>query len=166
MMDFGYGGHPNSLGIQKPVLEEKECKSTVCSVMSDSVTPWTVACQAPLHGILQVRILEWVAIPFFQGIFLTQGSNLPLLWLLHFRRILYCWATGEVQEGLSRTWTRDLLHPKQESYSWTTEPLLDKALSVQYLLWRKHSACPQRASSPLNPPSWERWLFLSQFPFS
>ena len=30
-----------------------------------SATPWTVACQAPLfHGILQARILEWVAILF------------------------------------------------------------------------------------------------------
>ena len=27
-------------------------------------TPWTVACQAPLSvGILQARILEWVAMP-------------------------------------------------------------------------------------------------------
>ena len=30
-----------------------------------TVTPWTVARQAPLSmGILQVRILEWAAIPF------------------------------------------------------------------------------------------------------
>ena len=37
MMDLGHGGHPNSLGIQKPFLEEKEYKSMVCaSVMSDS----------------------------------------------------------------------------------------------------------------------------------
>ena len=28
------------------------------------VTPWTVARQAPVHGILQARILEWVAISF------------------------------------------------------------------------------------------------------
>ena len=29
------------------------------------VTPWTVACQAPLSEvILQARILEWVAMPF------------------------------------------------------------------------------------------------------
>ena len=29
------------------------------------VTPWTVACQAPLSmGILQARILKWVAISF------------------------------------------------------------------------------------------------------
>ena len=34
-------------------------------VMSDSVTPWTVASQVPLFmGILQARILEWVAISF------------------------------------------------------------------------------------------------------
>ena len=30
-----------------------------------------------VHGILQARILEWVAIPFLlQGIFPTQGLNL------------------------------------------------------------------------------------------
>ena len=33
-------------------------------------------------GILLARILEWVAMALFQGIFLTQGSNLHLLHLL------------------------------------------------------------------------------------
>ena len=34
------------------------------SVVPDSATPWTVGCQAPLTmGILQERILEWVAMP-------------------------------------------------------------------------------------------------------
>ena len=33
-------------------------------VMSDSATPWTIACQASLSmGILQARILEWIAVP-------------------------------------------------------------------------------------------------------
>ena len=43
--------------------------------MSESfVTPWTGAHQAPLSmGILQARILEWVAL--LQGSFPTQGSN-------------------------------------------------------------------------------------------
>ena len=43
-----------------------------------------------VHGILQSRILEWVAVIFLQGIFPTQGSNpgLPhrrwiLYWLSH-----------------------------------------------------------------------------------
>ena len=44
----------------------------------------------PIHEILQARILEWVAMPFFlQGIFLTQGPNLGLLYLLRCRQILY-----------------------------------------------------------------------------
>ena len=34
------------------------------SVVSNPVTPWIAAYQAPLSmGILQVRILEWVAMP-------------------------------------------------------------------------------------------------------
>ena len=36
-------------------------------------------------GILQTRILEWVAMPSSQGIFLTQGSNLSLPHLLHWQ---------------------------------------------------------------------------------
>ena len=48
-------------------------------------TPWTVARQAPLSmGILQARILEWVAL--LQGIFPAQGSNPGLL---HCKQIFY-----------------------------------------------------------------------------
>ena len=38
------------------------------SVVSDFVNPWTVACQAlmSMEWILQARILEWVAVPFFR----------------------------------------------------------------------------------------------------
>ena len=39
-----------------------------------------------VHGILQARLLEWVAVPFSRGIFPTQGSNPGLL---HCRWILY-----------------------------------------------------------------------------
>ena len=39
-----------------------------------------------VHGILQARILEWVTIFFFRGIFLTQRLKLGLL---HCRQILY-----------------------------------------------------------------------------
>ena len=39
-----------------------------CSVMSNSATSWTVAYQAPLSmGILQARILEWVAMSSSRG---------------------------------------------------------------------------------------------------
>ena len=45
-----------------------------------------------VQGIIQARILEWVAMPSFRGIFLTQGSTPGLL---HCRQILYHWATRE-----------------------------------------------------------------------
>ena len=45
--------------------------------MSDSfATPWTVASQTPLSmGILQAKILEWVAISFSRGSSLSRGSS-------------------------------------------------------------------------------------------
>ena len=53
-------------GIFPTIMSGMLCQ--VASVMSDSVTPWTVARQAPLSmGILQARILEWVAMPSSRG---------------------------------------------------------------------------------------------------
>ena len=52
----------------------------VKSLVQLFATPWIV------HGILQARILEWVAFSFLQEIFPTQGSNPGLL---HCMRILY-----------------------------------------------------------------------------
>ena len=46
-----------------------------------------IACQAPLStGILQARVLEWIAISFSRGIFPTQGSNPSLP---HCRQMFY-----------------------------------------------------------------------------
>ena len=41
------------------------CSAT--SLVSDSLTPWTVGCQASQSGIFQARILEWVAMPSSRG---------------------------------------------------------------------------------------------------
>ena len=44
------------------------CSVLSPSVVSDSEALWTVAHQAPLlMGILQARILEWVATPLSRG---------------------------------------------------------------------------------------------------
>ena len=51
---------------------------------ANSATPWTVAHQAPLHGILQARELKWIAItPSFRCIQLISLSCLShqLGWL-------------------------------------------------------------------------------------
>ena len=47
-----------------------------------------------VHGILQASILGGLPFPS-PGIFLTQWLNSGLLWFLHCRLFLYCWATQE-----------------------------------------------------------------------
>ena len=57
----------------------------LCPPLSDPMD-----CSPPgssVHGILQARVLEWVAIPFSRGSSPTQGSKPGLL---HCRQILYC----------------------------------------------------------------------------
>ena len=54
-----------------------------CTTLCDPMDPlWS-----SVHGILQARILEWVAIPFSRGSSLTQGSNPGLL---HCWQVLHC----------------------------------------------------------------------------
>ena len=55
-----------------------------CPIVCDSI--YYSPSGSSVHGVLQARILEWVAIPYAGGILLTQGSNLGLL---HCRRMLY-----------------------------------------------------------------------------
>ena len=62
------------------VLVAQSCP-TLCDPM-DCSPPGSSA-----HGILQARILGWIANSFLQSIFPTQGSNPTLL---HCRQILYC----------------------------------------------------------------------------
>ena len=55
--------------LEHTVVPECVCVCVSCTVVSDSETPWTVACQIPVHGVFLARILEWVAISFFRGPF-------------------------------------------------------------------------------------------------
>ena len=67
------------------ILHTLNLPSAVCQsgnevkVTQSRPTLWLI-----VHGILQARILEWVAL--LQGIFTTQGSNPGLP---HYRQILY-----------------------------------------------------------------------------
>ena len=52
------------------ILEPPQIKSdTVSLIKSNSATVWTIHSLpgSSVHGILQTRILEWVAIPFSRG---------------------------------------------------------------------------------------------------
>ena len=54
----------------------------LCKLMNSSLPG------PPVHGILQARILEWVAIPFFRGSSQPRAQTL-LLHLLHWEVVLY-----------------------------------------------------------------------------
>ena len=72
--------HPPSSKVEVKVLVAQLCL-TVCNPMDCSQSGCSV------HGTLQARIQECVAIPFSRGIFPTQGLNPSLLYC---RQILYC----------------------------------------------------------------------------
>ena len=79
---LGPGRGPSSCSTptQPKILDIKVLVTQSCPTLCDPVD-----CRSPgssVHGILQARILEWVAIPFSRLIFMTQGSNLHLL---------HCW---------------------------------------------------------------------------
>ena len=64
---------------------------TFCNPMDYSLPGSSV------HEILQARILEWVTISSFRGIFLTQGSNQSLLHILHGQAgSLPLWSPGKL----------------------------------------------------------------------
>ena len=68
------------------------------------VTPWTVVHQAPLFMKFS-RQEYWSGCDFLlQGTRLTQGSNTHLFHFLHWRQILYHWATWVYQTTLSVSW--------------------------------------------------------------
>ena len=84
---YRLGEQPDKTSSHSP--ERRKGETVSGSVVSDAMCD-PVDSSLPgssVHGILQSRILEWVAIPFSRGwIFLTQGSNLGLLhctWILH-----------------------------------------------------------------------------------
>ena len=78
-------------------------------------TPWTVACQAPLSmGILQARILEWVAMPYARGSFQPRDRTQVSCIAGGFFTV---WATREAQEYLDWV-TYSLLQATSQPRNW------------------------------------------------
>ena len=85
--------HKMDILIALPLLN-KEVKWKSLSHVWLFATPWTVACQLLCHEILEVKILEWVSIPFsrepYQPRDWTQVSCIA-------GRFFTSWATREAQ---------------------------------------------------------------------
>ena len=81
--------------------------SLVAKSCSTLATPWTVACQAPVHRILQARILEWVAIYFSRDLpnpGIEPGSPVLLLLLSRFSRVRLCATPWRQPTRLHHPW--------------------------------------------------------------
>ena len=104
-------------------IGETVCQDLKVLVAQSCLTPCDLIDCSPsgssVRGISQARILEWIVIPFFRGIFLTQGLNLDLP---HCRQILYRWSHqgnpgktwGDIWEG-----QRSLTNRQQEAGDFT-----------------------------------------------
>ena len=90
---------------------------TLCDPLDCSLPGFSV------HGILQARKLEWVAIPFSRGSSLTQGSKVRLLHLLH-------WQVDSLPK-------RHLGRPKFPRVSPSPVPYLDRELKADESLQRR-----------------------------
>ena len=89
------------------------------------VTPWIVAHQAPVHGILQARVLEWVAISF------SRGSSRPrdqtqVSWIAG--KYFTVWATRKALAASKLT-----LPPPLGSNQASTDPMMPTYTGVSDL---------------------------------
>ena len=82
--------------------KEEKVKVKSVSRVRLFATPWTSSLPgSSLHGILQARVLEWVAISF------SRGSSQPRDWTWVSRiagRRFNLWATGEESWALNNWW--------------------------------------------------------------
>ena len=89
--------HPNQSSASPLSSGARKWKVKVSQSCPTLVTPWTLACQAPVHGIFQARILEWVVI------FFSWGSSWPVdrTWVSHIAGGFFTeWATREAQSTI------------------------------------------------------------------
>ena len=98
------------------------CNCTVCS---------------PVHGILQARILEWIAIPFSRGTF--QPSDQTLVFCIT-GRFFTVWATGKSPKKKKKY---EALAPEQGHEPWT----------LRLKVWCSNDWTIQAMYTLLHPPS-------------
>ena len=128
------------------------------------VTPWTVGHQASLFMGFS-RQEYWSGL--LQGIFLTQGLNLCLLWLLHCRRVLYhcnrkpLKRAGQCQcdEKLMCKWSQEQrvrVHPHEGANKFCKKTNMWRVERPVWNLDKKTYAVKIRSQTPRDRLSWIR----------
>ena len=105
-----------------PVKSFQSCP-TLCKPM-DCSSPGSSA-----HGILQARILEWVAIPFSRGSFWPR-DRIPVSRIAG--RLLTIWAIGEAQLPERRTQFKTLLRWEKQIKTFITPFSVHSLIFLHY----------------------------------
>ena len=132
-------GKLNGMAKNTKLVSDRVC--AVLSCVPLFVTPWTCH-QAPLStGILQARILEWVAVPSSRGSSQPRDRTQVSCTAVGFFTI---WATREAQET-----------PFRARQSGFRDLSLDHWLGRIALTRVRDSCCPRQVTSSV----WWRWLY-------
>ena len=110
----------------------------------------------------------------FQGIFLIQGLNPRLLWLLHWRQVLYHWAPGKpsclIKWAKCYLWSEEHWLKRQQMLPWARMvvklPAYGQVRQSVQVTWLLHLVSPAPASAgssvhrfpPGVPPSFRPWV--------
>ena len=105
-----------------PVLSMCRCACYIISIMSDSVTLWTITLQASLSmGFSRQEFWSGLPFPPPGDLLDPEKLNLHLLWPLQCRQILYHWTTEEAQSQCSSVYmlisTTKFIHPSFPPHS-------------------------------------------------
>ena len=104
---------------------------TLCNLMDYNPPSSTV------HGILQARKLEWLAL-LLQGIFPTQGLNLGLL---HCRQILLCLSHQRSPQNMYRHKNTSRAQKVKFIISGILSNLTQYTEKQKYMIHNQHNSC-------------------------
>ena len=126
--DLVYGPHLRKAQLISSLFRQQkifESESISCSVVSDSLRHHGLQpTRLSVHGILQARILEWVAIPFFRGSSRPRDQTQVFCITDRFFAI---WATREaLQKILQKNVYFNIQYPRDSSLFVLDLPYLDQ----------------------------------------
>ena len=123
-----------------------------------------------VHGILQARILEWVAMPS------SRGSSCIFCNSCIGRQILYCWAAREAPRCIRSSQNMKIILNSTKTLEWTNSTHYLVIWNCQYVKWngqyhariiRAEKKIPQRTPEKQEIKMWmgivSEWIFPSLF---
>ena len=127
-------------------------------------TPWTIAHQAPLSGILQANTLKWVAISSYgSSSWPRDGTRVSWIdrWVLYHRASWEALLREQKQPNATPSWLSHLIHPSICTWTQRLHLLPDELLQFHVLLEHALSVFPSKVFSSMNPLDFSSFLLMT-----